>query len=915
MKRFIKEHREEFFDVLGLFFLMILFFLRWILKDHYMLFNSDIVQDFSMHVFAAKSIASGEIPLWDPYFTWGFIAYLNSGFFYPLNLLMNVLLGFSLSNLNIGFLIMQGNIFFHYFLASAFMYIAIRSFKLSRFPALVGAVAYAYCGYLVKEYVHLAYLQGAVWLPLVFVCFYKSLEGNFRFSILSGLFFGISLLAGQTQPAIYYLFAIAVLILYFSYNYHRDNHKFSEKPFSSLIIFCFISLGLYAIQLFPTAEYAKFSTRQGMTYEEAVNYSAQPLYVLTHPFVPALWGGMESKFWNGAENAKLPLTDRTVWLPEMFSPLPNEMNFYLGLLPLLLLPFAFFSKDKFMRNFFFLLLFGSVLLMMSRNLPFIGRLFFYLFDNAARVPVRASILFSFSIAFLAAFGLQAILDAGKEENAIFNRIAKFNFVVLFVLLLIVLPIFVAVTLSGAGSDLMPYFYYPITSNLALFIIVYLIYAILLYFFIKTKDLGLFGVILAFYVIELFSFHQNNSYIIPSQGSPEMLLGKKSVPEINYLKKDKDYFRVTGLGLNAYSNNIFSLGYGTTGSSGFAYRALLEVLSLIPDDASPILDLLNVKYLYTTAQPNDLLSSVIASNYLLDHPPSYAFDKKEDTEWVINPDNKNSEIILGVSFRQPEAISRIELLGRDNGLDKEVKDLELNFSDGSAQILKIPSKKGWKSIEINPLTTEWVKITVKGFDETNGKRGNFGFKEISFFNTSGKTVAVGSPKFNKIPDTNLYLNKNVFPRAFIVYSYKSFLTRNDLLGEMLNDKTGEQMRQTLFTYDRIGNFTNQKTIPSQAQTAIIKEYKNQKVSIEANLTNNGFLVLADPWYPGWKAYVDGKETPLLSAYDVLRAVQVPKGKHTIVFKYESLVYFFGAATTSVTVIILIIYFIPKKGRKI
>jgi hypothetical protein len=47
-----------------------------------------------------------------------------------------------------------------------------------------------------------------------------------------------------------------------------------------------------------------------------------------------------------------------------------------------------------------------------------------------------------------------------------------------------------------------------------------------------------------------------------------------------------------------------------------------------------------------------------------------------------------------------------------------------------------------------------------------------------------------------------------------------------------------------------------------------------------------LVIADNWFPAWRATVDGADAPVLRAYHTLRAVPIPAGEHEVVMRYRS-----------------------------
>jgi LPXTG-motif cell wall-anchored protein len=89
---------------------------------------------------------------------------------------------------------------------------------------------------------------------------------------------------------------------------------------------------------------------------------------------------------------------------------------------------------------------------------------------------------------------------------------------------------------------------------------------------------------------------------------------------------------------------------------------------------------------------------------------------------------------------------------------------------------------------------------------------------------------------------------------------------------------------------------------------------------SNNSNDGFAVFSEIYYKdGWKATIDGKEAAIYRVNYTLRGLEIPKGKHTIEFKFEPEVVKTGstiALFSSIGMILLIIggvYFERKKKK--
>jgi hypothetical protein len=89
------------------------------------------------------------------------------------------------------------------------------------------------------------------------------------------------------------------------------------------------------------------------------------------------------------------------------------------------------------------------------------------------------------------------------------------------------------------------------------------------------------------------------------------------------------------------------------------------------------------------------------------------------------------------------------------------------------------------------------------------------------------------------------------------------------------------------------------------SAKIARYENARVTIRASLDASGILVLADSFYPGWNAYVDGKREGILRANLFFRAVALPGGEHTVEFRYEPISFKIGLVISLTTIFALIV----------
>ena len=81
---------------------------------------------------------------------------------------------------------------------------------------------------------------------------------------------------------------------------------------------------------------------------------------------------------------------------------------------------------------------------------------------------------------------------------------------------------------------------------------------------------------------------------------------------------------------------------------------------------------------------------------------------------------------------------------------------------------------------------------------------------------------------------------------------------------------------------------------------ITEHRPNTVTLKADLSRPGYVVLLDRYDSNWRASIDGREVPVLRANQIFRAVYAEPGQHVVVFSYRQNGLLVGILVTCVTI---------------
>lgn len=437
---------------------------------------ADVVSfTYPMQTLVAREIASGHLPLWNPYILGGspLLANFQSAPFAITNL---VYLFFS------EVVAWNVKLYLAHVLCMVTFCLLMRSFSLSKRASLIGATLYAFTGFTVIWSQWSAHTLAASFIPAIIYFIKKYGETkSLRAGGMISLMLAFQIFSGYPQLTIYTVGVIILSILFFS---NWQKHIISTATHYAF----FLALGLLfaSIQLVPGLELLKLSQRS--TELHPFEWAFLPLSKLITFVIPDYFGNHVTA---------------NYWGPQDYT----SNTGFVGMIAVFLMGIVSSSKKTKAFYFFLCIAVYGVVLSFPTTLSLILWKSGVLGFNAASAH-RAMVMWSLGASGLAALGFDALL----HKSVSYQRVIRLIFLSSIAIAGIV---FVALYNRFVSHDL---HYTTALRNMVLPVALFLSVSTFTVLFLRKiiSEAIFYVVVLLFVVIELFSFGWKFTPFTPKQ---------------------------------------------------------------------------------------------------------------------------------------------------------------------------------------------------------------------------------------------------------------------------------------------------------------------------------------------------------------------------------------------------------------
>jgi hypothetical protein len=149
---------------------------------------------------------------------------------------------------------------------------------------------------------------------------------------------------------------------------------------------------------------------------------------------------------------------------------------------------------------------------------------------------------------------------------------------------------------------------------------------------------------------------------------------------------------------------------------------------------------------------------------------------------------------------------------------------------------------------------------------------------------------------------VYKNRDALPRAFIAHSFELFSDRRRMLPAIRDSRY--DMQNVVFL-EQTPDQPPAEPEPGRScndQVSFVK-YTDNELIVRTTVERDGYLVLSEPYFPGWSAFVDNVETRIFRANYLFRAIHLRSGTHLVRFAYRPLSFRIGAILSASTLLLI------------
>lgn len=356
---------------------------------NFITYRGDALAYYSLEMRVRELLANHQWPLWNMYRNQPLLADPQSSSLYPVTMLLRVLpLDFA----------MHLSIIVHVFLAGVGMYLVIRDFDLGIVSATTGMICYALSTTVIWHILagHLSMLNAVPWIPFLFFSYRRLLISRQLKMFYYTLFCTICLTtSGHIQfsaigfivPGAYFFYFCASQILA-----KNKNNLLYVLTISAVL--AIVAFGVLAVQLIPTLEYLKLTSRgRGFSFDDA-SLGLLPRHMLI---------GMVLPFWT-----------LEAW-GTAATGLAHENGLYTILPAVGFALLALFETRQELRTLAWCALglgLFTILIALGLQTP-IYRVIYH-FINFMRVPGRFLIIWAFCISLLIGIGVNVLFDTSSS---------------------------------------------------------------------------------------------------------------------------------------------------------------------------------------------------------------------------------------------------------------------------------------------------------------------------------------------------------------------------------------------------------------------------------------------------------------------------------------------------------------------